>query len=241
MNMKKQNKIGQKRYYFLIIISVFGIFTSCSPEYIPNMVNSPMLSNQGEFQATIATGTSSFDAQTAFAITDNLGIMVNGSYGNETNDSSDDFHKHAFIEGGFGYYNKIGDKGRYEIFGGYGFGKVKGYYENVLFDSQITDAKYNRFFIQPAIGLSTGIYDGSFSPRIVVVQMDPKGANFETGQYNSFFEPVITSKIGYKYVKFIVQFGFSFPIGDQELNYDHQPFIFNFGFNFNFGRKYYNL
>lgn len=217
------------------------VFTSCSPEYVPNMVNSPMFSNAGEFQATIATGNSNFDAHTAVAITDHIGIMVNGSYGNETNDSTKDFHKHSFIEAGIGYYEKIGDKGRYEVFGGYGFGKVDGYFENALFDEVITDARYNRFFIQPGIGISTGIFDGSFSPRFVLVQMDPKGANFPSTQYDTFFEPVITSKIGYKYVKFIVQFGVSVPIGDQAPTYDHERFIFNFGLNINLGRKYLDL
>ncbi|PLX11700.1 MAG: hypothetical protein C0597_14640 [Marinilabiliales bacterium] len=212
--------------------------TSCSPEYVPNMVNSPMLSNRGEFQASIATGTSNFDAQTAFAITDNIGIMVNGSFGNETNDSTDDFHKHAFVEAGIGYFEKIGSKGRYEIYGGYGTGKVEGYYETSLFDSQITEAKYNRFFVQPGIGISTGIYDGSFSPRFAVVQMDPNGADFRTGKYNLFFEPVITSKVGFKYVKFIFQFGVSVPFGDENLNYDYQPFIMNIGLNLNLGRRY---
>lgn len=227
-----------------IAISFLGLVTvctSCSPEYIPNMVNSPMFSNQGEFQATIATGNSSFDAQVALAVTDNIGIMVNGSYENETSDSSDDFHKHSFIEAGIGYYEKIGEKGRYEIYGGYGLGEAKGYFENAFFDEEITDAKYNRFFIQPGIGVSTGIFDGSFSPRFVLVQMDPKGANYGTARYNTFFEPVITSKIGYKYVKFIAQFGVSIPVGDQELSYDHQRFIFNFGLNFNIGRKYYDF
>ena len=239
--MERKKLKNRKRYYLLIIILAIGIFSSCSPEYIPNMVNSPLLSNQGEFQATIATGNSNFDAQTAFAITDNIGIMVNGSYGNETDDSTDNFHKHAFIEAGVGYYEKIGEKGRYEIYGGYGSGEVEGYFENIFISNEITDAKYNRFFIQPGIGISTGIFDGSFSPRFSLVQMDPKGANFEAGKYNVFFEPAITSKIGYKYVKFIAQFGFSIPLGDQELTYDHQVFIFNFGLNFNFGRKYYDL
>ena len=225
----------------ILVFGLFFFFTSCSPEYIPNMVNSPMFSNAGEFQATIATGNSDFDAQTAVAVTDHIGIMVNGSYGNDTNDSTDDFHRHSFLEAGIGYYEKIGDKGRYEVYGGYGFGKVEGYFENALFDEQITEARYNRFFIQPGIGVSTGIFDGSFSPRFVLVQMDPKGANFPSTQYDAFFEPVITSKIGYKYVKFIVQFGVSIPIGDQAPTYEHERFIFNFGLNFNLGRKYYDL
>lgn len=236
--MNKKKITTKKRHVVYMLLALLGFITSCSPEYIPNMVNSPMLSNQGEFQATIATGTSNFDAQTAFAITDNIGIMVNGSYGNETNDSTDDFHKHLFFEGGLGYYDKIGAKGRYEIYGGFGTGKAEGFYDGATFDSRITDATFNRFFVQPGIGISTGIYDGSFSPRFALVQMDPNGADFRTGKYNLFFEPVFTSKIGFKYVKFVFQFGFSVPFGDENLNFDYQPFIMNVGLNLNLGRIY---
>ncbi|MCD4832284.1 MAG: hypothetical protein K8R31_00685 [Bacteroidales bacterium] len=237
--MEKKRLIKKMKFHYLILmISIIWMFSSCSPEYIPNMVNSPMLSNQGEFQATIATGTSNFDAQTAFAITDNIGIMVNGSYGNNTNDTTDDFHKHAFIESGIGYYDKIGEQGRYEIYGGYGFGNAEGYFEEATYDSQITNAHYNRFFIQPGIGISTGIFDGSFSPRLVLLQMNPEGIDFDTGDYNIFIEPVFTAKIGFKYVKFVTQIGFSIPLGEQSLNFNHQRFMMNVGLNINLGRRY---
>ena len=233
--MKKENLLKQISKNVMYILGLAIVFTSCSPEYIPNMVNSPMLSNQGEFQATIATGTSNFDAQTAVAITDNIGIMVNASYGNETNDSTDDFHRHSFIEAGIGYYEKIGDKGRYEIYGGYGIGKAEGFFENALFDSEITNANYNRFFIQPGIGISTGIFDGSFSPRFVLIQMNP---GVTSGNYNIFLEPVFTSKVGFKYVKFVAQVGFSVPFGEDKVSFNYQSFIMNIGLNFNIGRKY---
>ncbi|MEA2105370.1 MAG: hypothetical protein U9P82_01395 [Bacteroidota bacterium] len=132
-----------KQLQLLLLVLPLGFLFSCSPEYIPNMANSPMFSNQGELQATVATGTSNFDAQTAYAITDHIGIMVNGSYGNETNDTTDDFHKHAFIEAGLGYYEKIGENVRYEIYGGYGFGKTEGEFD-YEFDSRITDADMQR-------------------------------------------------------------------------------------------------
>lgn len=237
--MKRTIKIKTKIRFFLGFIFVMSLFASCSPEYIPNMVNSPMFTNQGEFQASVATGTSNLDAQTAVAITDHIGIMVNGSYGNETSDSTDDYHKHAFIEGGVGYYDKFGKIGRYEIYGGYGFGRVEGYFENNIFDENMTDAYYNRFFIQPGVGISTGIYDGSFSPRFAMVQMNPKGIDFENDNYKVFFEPVITSKVGFKYIKFVFQVGASLPIsGDDDLGFDNQPFIFNLGLNLNLGRLY---
>lgn len=203
------------------------------------MVNSPLFTNAGDFQATIATGNSNFDAQTSVANTDNVGIMLNGSYGNETNDSTDDFHKHIFIEGGVGYSENISELGRFEIYGGYGFGEVKGYFKN-SFVEELSDARYNRFFIQPGVGISTGIFDGIFSPRFAIVQMNPVSNNFISGEYGVYFEPVITSKIGYKYIKFIAQFGILAFLGDQALKYDHQFFIFNFGLNLNIGRKYFD-
>jgi hypothetical protein len=224
-----------KNISFIVVLIV--IFDSCSPEYVPNMVNSPMFNNKGEFQATMAAGNGNYDAQTAIAITDNLGIMVNGSYGNETSDSSDNFHKHLFFEGGFGYYDKIRDIWQYEIYGGYGYGRIEGYFANG-FLTEMSSATYNRFFIQPGVGVSTGIYDGSFSPRIAIIQMNRTGENIKPGNYHVFFEPVITSKVGFKYVKFIFQFGFSFPFSENNMNFDHEPLIMGFGINLNLGRKY---
>ena len=145
------------------------------------------------------------------------------------------------LRGGIGYYEKIGENARYEIYGGYGFGKTEGFYETSTFDSEVTDADMQRIFVQPGIGVATGIFDGSFSPRFVLVKMTPNGDTFETGGYNTFFEPVITSKIGYKWVKFVVQFGFSVPIGNDDLHFDYQPFIVNFGLNFSIGRNYDDL
>ncbi len=234
---KKKNQITTVGHIAALLISMV-MQISCAPEYIPNMVNSPMFSNKGEFQANAATGTSNLDVQAAYAITDHIGIMANGSFADKTKDSSDNFHKHTILEGGVGFYDKLGSVGRYEFYGGYGTGRVEGYYKNIFSSHEIADARYNRFFLQPGIGIATGIYDGSFASRFALVQMNPDGTGFETGEYHGFFEPVFTSKIGYKYLKFTFQIGFSVPIGDKKLNFDYQPFIFNVGANLNLGRLY---
>jgi hypothetical protein len=235
----KENASCQKKMSIVFSLFIFIVtFQSCAPEYIPNMVNSPMFSNKGEFQANAGAGTSDLDVQVAYAMTDHIGVMVNGSFADRTKDSTDKFHKHIILEGGVGFYDKFGEIGRYEIYGGYGTGRVEGKYENIFSINQIADARYNRFFIQPGIGIATGIYDGSFTSRIALVQMNPNGAVFETGNYHGFLEPVFTSKIGYKYLKFTFQIGFSVPIGDNRLKFDYQPFIFNVGANLNLGRLY---
>ena len=76
MNIKKSK---MNVLYIVIIYSALGVLSSCSPAYIPNMVNTPLFSNQGEFEATVATGTSNFDAQLGYAITDHIAVIVNGS------------------------------------------------------------------------------------------------------------------------------------------------------------------
>ena len=226
-----------KRLLFLILVITAGILAnSCSPEYIPNMINSPMLSNQGEIQATIAAGTSNLDLQTAYAITDNIAVMVNGSYADRTSDSTENFHKHLMIEGGIGYYRQISEVGRIEVFGGYGGGAVNGYYENDLVSAN-SDATFQRFFLQPGIGMSSGIFDGSFATRLSLVSMNPDLENFVPG-LDPFLEPVVTAKLGWRYAKFVLQGGLSIPLAEENLTYDYQPFIINFGLNINIGRIY---
>ncbi len=212
------------RFYLLLTLSIMLGFFGCAPVYIPNVVNTPMLSNQGELQGAIYTGVSGFDPQFAYAITDHLGVMLNGSFSNKTNDSLNNFHKHQFVETGVGYYTKIGESGRFETFGGLGVAKLKSDYSNNLWISY-TDLYSYRAFIQPSIGAATDFFDGSFSIRFVMLSIFQNNLN-----YNAYFiEPVITAKVGYKYVKAVFQLGFSFPVNSNELIFSYQPLLFSIG------------
>ncbi len=215
------------------IILLFMVFTafSCAPSYIPNVVNTPLFSNKNEFHASVHTGTSGIDPQLAYAVTDNLGIMLNGSFANRT-DTSNDFHKHQFVELGAGYYQKIGNSGRFEIFGGAGYGKIKAFYDNELWIDQ-TDVEHLRIFIQPVIGATTDIFDGSFTPRLVLVNLYQETA----GDVGIFIEPTITAKFGYKYIKTVFQLGFSLPFNGSNINFEYQPVIFSIGLQATLGKK----
>lgn len=239
--MKRNRIFLSKNHYFPIILFLLAVMTSCSPEYIPNMVNSPVFSNKGEFQATVATGTSNFDGQAGYAITDNIAIIANGSFADQTNDTTDEFHKHLIFEGGLGYYRKISSSARIEAFGGYGTGKIQTLEDNDVFGLDVVDVNYNRIFLQPGIGAVTDFFDGSFATRISMVQMKPENSQTLKSSWNTFIEPVVTTKMGYKYVKFVFQIGYSFPLDGDKVDYDHQRLILNFGLNFNIGRKYNDL
>jgi hypothetical protein len=216
-----------------LLVFITIIVSSCAPAYVPNVVNTPLLSNKGEVQAAVYKGLSGFDPQLSYAITDHVGLMLNGSFADRTSDSTDDYHKHQFVEIGSGYYTKIGTKGRFETFGGFGYGKLQAYWESGILEPY-ADVKSIRFFVQPTIGVTTKIFDGGLSWRFVLIDMYQGSAN-STG---IFAEPVLTGKLGFKYVKFITQFGFTIPLNFEYIDFSYEPFIFSVGLQATIGKKY---
>jgi hypothetical protein len=214
-------------------ISAFIIlaFNSCAPAYVPNVVNAPLLTNKGEVQAAIHAGTSGVDPQFAYALSRHIGIMLNGSFANRTSDSTDNFHKHQFVEIATGYYTNFGARGKFETFCGIGTGKIQAEYENNLWVS-FSDVSYNRFFIQPSIGFTSKVFDGSLSSRFVVV-----GLHQESGSSTGcFFEPVVTGKLGFDHIKAVAQLGLSFPLNSNKVVFTNQPLLLSLGLQANFGK-----
>lgn len=214
----------------LISISFIGIIIhSCTPSYIPNMVNAPLFTSQGEVQITASTGSSGIDGQLAYAVTDNFGIMLNGSYSDkkDTAVSFRHFHYHDFIEFGAGYTTPIGKSQKFEIFGGGGVGNVDSYYNSSIYYGR-ANARLTRFFLQPCIGSSNDVFDGGFTPRIVFVKMDNPFVNESYNTFETFIEPTFTAKVGWKYIKMVFQIGVSFP-ASRPVYFGHQPLMFSFG------------
>jgi len=211
---------------FCLSVILFNVllFSNCVPSYVPNVINTPLFSNQGELQLGIHTGISGTDPQFAYALTDKIGLMLNGSFANRTSDSSTNFHKHNFVEIGTGYYLRFSDNGRFEVFGGLGTGNLHAQFKSGIFSSS-AKVTSNRLFIQPAIGAKTNIFDGSFATRFVVLNLS-QGTKNLTAVY---IEPAITAKAGYKYVKAVFQFGMSLPLSQSATNFYYQPFLFSIG------------
>lgn len=226
-------KLNTLRKYVRILFAIVMLH-SCAPVYIPNVINTPLLSEKGNVNININTGVSGIDPQVAVAVTDNIGVMLNGSFANRTSDSSANFHQHNFLELAGGYYTKLGDQGRFEAFGGYGMGNIKTEYYNNLWHS-FANVNSQRIFVQPAIGATTDMFDGSFATRFVFVYLTQDNI-----QRNSFFfEPVLTGKIGYKYLKATCQLGLSLPI-NAPLQFEYQPFIISIGLQGSIGRNWIN-
>lgn len=221
-----------RKIILALIASVLLFISACSPAYVPNVINTPMLSNQGEIQASVNTGFSGFDPQAAYALTDHIGIMASGSFADTESDTTDNFHKHRFAELGAGYYTKIQENGRFEVYTGYGSGKVNAEYQNELWHTG-TDVNYGRFFIQPGIGVGTEYFDGSLAARMVRVNMEQD--NEKVHAY--FAEPAVTAKLGYRYVKAVIQFGLSIPFSE-DVPFNYSPFLLSVGIQGNINRVF---
>jgi len=220
-----------------IILSILFL-ASCSPAYIPNMVNAPIFSNKNELQIKVNGSSGGVDPQLSYAITNHLGVMVNGNFGSYTDENTGITTRHKFAEIGAGYYTN--NKGRFvfAFFGGAGAGETEGEFEtdNGL---SITQASLNRIFVQPAIGWVTDIFDFSLATRFSHVNLSPQ-LQSPLNTSSLMFEPALNLGLGYKYVKLHTQLGFSVPMGDpNNLGFSYQPVVFGIGLTARIGRKYF--
>jgi len=215
---------------WLLSLAVIGLLflQSCVPAYIPSVVNAPLMSEEGEIVAKANIGISGFDPQLAYAVTDQLAIMVNGSFRSGQSDHINSYHRHAFGEIGVGYYMPLNDVARFEVFGGGGHGLVNANYSNSIF-TDLTDVRYALGFIQPSIGFVRDVVEFSFTPRMVYVYMmqDDLRAGVP------FIEPAFTLKLGYKQIKGVMQMGLSLSlINYEDMKFEHHPFMFSIGIQF---------
>jgi hypothetical protein len=219
-----------KHLFLLLYVSVIMILDSCAPAYVPNVLNAPLLTNKGEVQAAIHMGTSGFDPQFAYAITNHIGVMANASFMDETSDSTDSYHKHGFIEFGAGYFTNFARRFKFETFGGAGFGKISALYDNDLWTT-LSQVDVKRYFIQPTLGITSKVIDFGISARFALVNMKQETKS-TTGL---MFEPAATLKLGWDHIKVVAQVGVSAPM-TKDVEFDYQPFLISLGLQANFGK-----
>lgn len=218
-----------KSYTNRLIQIVLGIsLVSCHVLYVPNSFNSPLLRNKGDGQINFAASLSGFEAQTAYAFTDNFGVMVNGQLLNTTKKDTIE-EQRSLVEAGLGYTERFSDNGIFEIFGGAGVGEVPADYRNSTYDGKST-SQITRFFVQPGLGFYNDWLDMSILSRLSAVSIG--------NETNWFYEPGFMAKMGYKRLRFYSSIGFSIPFkASEDRKWNHNPVIFSIGLHFNFGKR----
>lgn len=231
--------------------------SSCKVMYKPNMQNVPLFKEQGEFRATINTS----NLQVAYAVSENIAVLANGYYQAptwtlESGYSSAEFNtKRLFVEGAAGYFNNFEENAVVEVYGGAGFGNIR--FDEVYTDLQdpannhtnTLQASAIKAFIQPNIGITSENIDFGFSSRLVGLKFTSITSNYSLEDiYEAqlqdvidesmffFFEPALTFRAGYKWVKFHSQLQYSVKLNNQVLDYN--PFGFNIGIHVNIASRY---
>lgn len=172
--------------------------SSCAGVYVPPARNVPMFTKGGEFNGNVSFGTSGLNVQTAYSVTNHLGVMAN--FQTSTGQGEDMIRTHSSGEIGFGYYQRR--RNIFEIYGGYGIGKGHGNdfdFGLSVEDSEV-EGQYQRFFLQPSIGFYNSRMEWAFTGRFTGVYFDEVNL-FVNGAPQAlskspryFFEPSFTLK-----------------------------------------------
>ena len=220
--------------------------SSCSHYYYaPNSHNVPLFQEKKEARISVAaSGGDEFEGievQSAYSITNNVGVMVNGFVVQPQEGS--EWGKGNLIEAGIGFFKPLGKNFVFETYGGFGQGSVTNKYR--IGESTF---KFSRYFVQPSIGFTTPWFDIAASVRICelsYLQLDNNNTNsldkaeldyIKDNKTSLLFEPALTIRGGWKYIKGQMQVGLSQNLTNPD--FQQEEFNVNIGVYFTIASKY---
>ncbi len=240
------------KYFPCLVLSSF-LFSACNRYYYkPTGINDPLFTKGGQLHAAFA-GTSEddnndhsyfTDLQLGYSPINHLGILGSYStYAYRPYDKNTAAANAYILEAAAGAYKAIGSEKRkmvVDIYAGGGGGKL---------NSDI-DMQLRKLFIQPGIGMRSRIVDVMFNLRLSNIKysgLDPKGHDYDymidhhlidtvsnqqidKGTY-TFYEPGVTVRTGYKFVKAQIQTAFAVPVSIVSWHYSGLRFTIGLHLN----------
>jgi hypothetical protein len=206
--------------------------------YVPNGHNMPMFREKGEVAISTSTATggglfenlSAFNLQAAAAFDKNIAVMAN--FVNVKSDADEMEYESGYGSGfelAAGYYRPLAKRGSFEVYAGGGTGRQHHEYGYNI----SSDMKMNRYFIQPGVGIVFHGFEAGVSTRICYLTFRDIEKNGQIPEYelqtldklerNSgylLFEPGLTLRGGWKYIKLQVQVGLSSSQGAKQASFD---------------------
>ena len=219
--------------YLLVTSAIFVIFfASCTPPvYLPNSINVPLLKEKGDANIGYNISLAGHDLQISHASSENVGLMLNGTYLSESR--SDSYRRHKFIEMGMGFFSHQDEGFSREIYAGAGWGS-NSLKECVLFGSEDArvSADYIRLFIQPDLGIHLEGFEGGFGFRICYINFyNVNYSNIDFQRTKVLLEPVAFLRFGPPVFQIETQFGYSFnPFKNDPFVEFYDEYIIGIGF-----------
>lgn len=244
------------------------MFTGCVTLYKPNAIHSPLLKAKGELNTSASFGFSGcglYNLQSAYAISNHIGVMTDGMYHNRhirSEDSSVEKLNIFFGEAGAGYFSTFGKKKNslIQCYGGGGYGATSDKIEDPKQLYPEVNAKYFNIFLQPGLAYINKNLELAFDLRVNYVNLFKIHASLydkfewwntdfyyysDTSLYFINLEPSLTMKVGGEKLKGVLQFGITIPTINSHSYFAVNtssmlgfPLIkFAVGINYTFGKK----
>lgn len=198
-----------------------------------------MLKNAGEFQLSGSMG-SGFELQSAVAVTDNFGLMMNYYSVKRRPDGDGDEVRHKLFEGGIGYFTNKGPT-FFELYAGFGRGKGTSTEDLSFFGGpSYATGRYSKIFFQPAVGFNKRAVHVSFVSRFSIidfVDFDDGTSRIEIdGKSQGFFEPAVVGRWNFASNQIFLQWqmGASIPLM-KEPYFDYNSGVASIGLGFRIG------
>jgi len=229
-------RIPTKTLAFFSII----FLTSCSTIYVPNAINTPLLSKKNESVIGINTGITGTDLHSSYAITNSFAIMLNYS---RINQGDQEKLKQNFGEVAIGYFKNLNNSNVTEFFLGMGYGETssigKIIYKDYIYEEIKADSKFYRFFAQLDFGIKGKIIETGISLRSSYVyfsniKFSNSIFNEEISLNNIFVTPAFFFRIGSPIFKIQAQIGYSQLVSKSSFTI-YQPLIMSLGVAIRFG------
>jgi len=141
--------------------------------YSPNSSHAPLFSRKGEarINGTLSMGAATEitggEAQLAYAVLPNIGLMTNGFIASKKQEN--ERGKLSYFELAPGWYSSRGKNKEFimEVYVGYGKGNVRNNYQH----NEFSRSSFNKIFLQPAVGHKGKHIEVAFVPKISHVQL----------------------------------------------------------------------
>lgn len=263
-----------KNSILITTITAMVVMASCAPTmYSPTVLNVPMLEEEGEVNIVASTNIDlgqvtnvplsnlnksmnnygigdQFDLNASYAITDKIGLQVNGTYNKPRDLDDEEYGSGYFGEFGVGYYKRLSKYFRFETYGLLGFGQVENHFTGKPSYGSSLDigpgyrgdiknyhiyADILRIGFQPSIALKHKVFFTSLAIRcsninllnvkgeLIYDEQDWAKAFREDGMNNWIAEPAMTLGVNIHSFRFQVQ-------GGVMLNFGKIPFNTEGGF-----------
>lgn len=241
------------KYTSLLLIGIALMLSSCAHYYyVATPKNVPLFKEKNEYRANLALGFQGFevgtvDIQAAYSITDHIAVSANYLNARGGNKSSGDWGAGNYYDVAVGYYKPINNRYIFEVFGGVGTSKQYHQYDE---NRGVSDLSFTSYFVQPSIGYSLKHFEialsttlshlrfGTINVASVNSNMEPRLINILTNRNSMLFEPCLTIRGGFDYVKIQMQ-------GMTTSNLSHsnqwtQQFRLSMGLQFAFAERFLN-